>query len=234
MLAFSIGISWPIADSLHARNRDLNQKVIPGIELDRHALRLVGTAVASASDKSVAIIENPQDRRQWQLREGDHAGSFRIKTILRARIIIDSGDGEATVRMRGFLATGSASPGQLSSSTQFLSPPRSGARDRHYIIDSEAAAAALADPETVLNQASISPGRLLNRKTGFRIATFEPGSIFEQMGLRSGDLILGINDQQIEGPEEALSFIETIGAGGDIDLRIRRRARTYHIHLQIQ
>ncbi len=78
------------------------------------------------------------------------------------------------------------------------------------------------------------PARFLNREVGFRIAAFEPDSIFSEMGLRSGDLVLAINDQEIAGPQEATSFFETIREGGDIDLTVRRRARTYHINLLIE
>jgi type II secretory pathway component PulC len=58
--------------------------------------------------------------------------------------------------------------------------------------------------------------------------------VFSQMGLRRGDLLLKINDDEISGPEEAVSLFETIREGGDIDLTVRRRARTYHINLLIQ
>ena len=62
----------------------------------------------------------------------------------------------------------------------------------------------------------------------------DPESIFSKMGLRSGDLLLTVNDRKIAGPQEATSFFETIRAGGDIDLTVRRRARTYHINLLIE
>lgn len=72
---------------------------------------------------------------------------------------------------------------------------RTGSRERHYIIDGEEAEDLFADPETVLKDIDITPGRLLNRETGFRIAAIDPVSMFAKMGLRNGDLILAFGDE---------------------------------------
>jgi type II secretory pathway component PulC len=69
---------------------------------------------------------------------------------------------------------------------------------------------------------------------GFRIADFGANSIFSKMGLRSGDLVLAIDDREITGPEDAAGVLRRIREDGDVDLTVRRRARTYHINLLIQ
>ena len=96
------------------------------------------------------------------------------------------------------------------------------------------AEAAFADPASILDTVDIMPARFLNREVGFRIAAFEPDSIFSKMGLRSGDLPPTPNNREIAGPQEATYFFETIRQGSDIDLTVRRRARTYHINLLIE
>jgi type II secretory pathway component PulC len=44
------------------------------------------------------------------------------------------------------------------------------------------------------------------------------------MGLRSGDLLLNINDNVIDGPEDARSMFETIQNENDVNLKVRRCA----------
>jgi type II secretory pathway component PulC len=54
------------------------------------------------------------------------------------------------------------------------------------------------------------------------------------MGLRSGDLVLALNGQEITGPDQVPDFLQTIREGGEVDLMVRRRARTYRISLEIR
>ena len=47
-----------------------------------------------------------------------------------------------------------------------------------------------------------------------RIAALEPDSVFRSLGLKQGDLLLGINDQPIAAPEDIESLLQTIGSKG--------------------
>ena len=73
-----------------------------------------------------------------------------------------------------------------------------------------------------------------NNPPGFRITSFERDSIFGQMGLRNQDLVLSVNGEEFQGSEQAASFLQKIRDGGDLDIKVRRRARNYHIHLKIE
>ncbi len=42
-----------------------------------------------------------------------------------------------------------------------------------------------------------------NRASGLRITNIKTGSVFTKMGLRNGDVILGVNDKTITGSEQA-------------------------------
>ena len=236
LLFLGMGVGWPMSTEVNARELDLDHRVVPASVFKASSLKLIGTAVTRDPDGSVAVIEDLKNRNQWLFHEGDRAGSILIKSIRRDHIVIDAGNGDETVRIRSYLATAApaAPPVRPISGPSAMSINRVSSRERHKVIDRAVAEAAFADPESVLDQVDIMPARFFNREVGFRIAAFEPGSIFSKMGLRSGDLLLAINDREIAGPEEAKSLFETLREGGDIDLTVRRRARTYHINLLIQ
>lgn len=241
LLLVGLGMCWLLTGRADARTVDLGHKEVPAIVLKGSALKLVGTAVTRDPNKRMAVLEDPQSRRQWSFHEGDRAGGILIKSIRRDHIVIDAGKGDETVKIRSFLGEGrSATAARSDPPKRHLSSPsaksinRVGSRERLYVIDRALAEAALADPASVLDHVDIMPARVLNREVGFRIAAFEPDSIFSKMGLRSGDLLLTVNDQEITGPQEAATFFEIIRQGGDIDLTVRRRARTYHINLLIE
>ena len=233
-LILGAGMVWTLSGDLQAREVDLDHKVVPQTEIKDSPLRLVGTAVTGDPRQRLAVIESMQSRQQWVFHEGDHAGHILIKKIRRDNIVIEAGEGEQMVKLRRFLIYGDTSTHKPSPEISLARFNRVPSRERHRVIDRATVEATLADPETVLQNIDIMPARFLNREMGFRIAGFDTDSIFSKMGLRSGDLLLAINDQEIVGPQEAPTIFETFRKGGDIDLTVRRRARTYHINLMIR
>jgi len=219
---------------LWASKIDFNHKVLPQIVIKNNPLKLVGTAVTGDFDQNIAVIEDPLNHRQWSFHEGDRAGNILIKTIRRDHIVIDSGHGDRTVKLKGFLGKGAPPLPERKPGPSVTSINRVSSRMRQVVVDQGEAQNILSNPQALLDQITVMPARFFNREMGFRIADFEKGSILSKMGLRSGDLILAVNDHEITGPEEAALLFETLREEGDIDLTVRRRARTYHINLLIQ
>ena len=232
-LLITLAVCRPLPDGVHARSLDPDMRSVSAAAEDS-SLKLVGTAVVQNPHDSVAVIEDLKNRQQRLLHEGDRLGRILIKKILRDQVVIDAGNGETRVKIGAGMGEVSEVSAPRSGRIAATAGNASGSRESHYAIEYTAARAAFADPEKVLDNIDIAPGRLFNRKRGFRIAAFDAGSILSEIGLRSGDLILGINDQEITGPEQAASVFKAIADGGEIDLEVRRRARTYHIRLQVR
>ena len=51
---------------------------------------------------------------------------------------------------------------------------------------------------------------------GFVIYNIAPGSIFERIGLRDGDVITGVNGMPLASTQPAIDFYETLRKGGRI------------------
>lgn len=199
--------------------------------------RLIGTAVSRNPVDTFAVIEDVKNRQQWLYREGDQVGNVLIKKILPGRIIVDRGRGEEVVKLRRSQIIKGAGSRRMSGSAMQLAIPnpdrKNGPRDRHYLIDGSAVAEALADPEKLQQNVEIQQGKLFSRQLGVRINALTVESVFPAMGLRKGDLLLGVNDQVITGPDDAVSMLQAMfDGGGEAELKVRRRARTYRIHLQ--
>ena len=233
-LFLTLTVCRPLPDCAHARSLDPELRSLPAVVLEDRSFKLVGTAVAQNPRDSVAVIEDLNNRHQRLLHEGDRAGRILIKKILRDRVVIDAGNGETRVKLGAGMDEGSGVPAAIGDPVAAEAGIEIGSRKGHYTIDYKTARAAFSEPGKLLDDIEMTPGRLFNRKTGFRIASFGEGSILSEIGLRSGDLILAINDQEITGPQQAVAVFKTIADGGEIDLTVRRRARTYHIRLQVQ
>jgi type II secretory pathway component PulC len=98
--------------------------------------------------------------------------------------------------------------------------------------------ASLGNVDQVIHELNISPYTRAGKPYGFRIGRLPAGSILTAMGLRSGDLITGVNDQAITGPEQAAEFFQTLKQGGDVTIKVGKgrgvRIRGRLIHLKIE
>ena len=81
---------------------------------------------------------------------------------------------------------------------------------------------------------NINPIVVYGEPIGIRISPIEPGGIFAELGLETGDIITAVNGQEIREPEEAIALLERIRAGGDFDISIRGSRRDKEIELIVK
>ena len=235
LLLLSLAVIFNLAFNLDAGAMD-GEPVEPSSQASQgRSLRLVGTALAGEPEKNLAVIEDRENSRQLFFHEGERVYGILIKKILRDRIIVDAGQGDEVIKLKSALV-GDASP--LITSEPADQPlniaKKKGARYREITLARETVESVLSDIDQTLANVNISSGGKYNHSTGFRISSFESGSIFSLIGLQNNDLILSANDQKMIGSDRAKAFLEKIRAGGNLDFKVRRRARTHHIHLSIE
>ena len=202
--------------------------------------RLIGTAVSMKDPAdNFAVIEDINSKKQWIYREGDLVGELLIKKILSDRVIVDGGGGKVVLRLRRSMVGTAAAPTLMM--VEKNAPPyvakvvnRAGSRNRHYVVNGNEIAAAFADTERLFDTVDMHYVNRTPRNTGIRIGAFGPDSVFASMGLRKGDLLLAVNEQQVAAPGEAMAMLQTMLDDGQAELKVRRRARTYRFHLQAE
>jgi len=98
--------------------------------------------------------------------------------------------------------------------------------------------AALGNVDQVIQDLNITPFMRSGKPVGFRIGKLPAESILVAMGLRTGDLIIGVNDQAITGPEQAAEFLQRLKQGGDVTIKVGKgrgvRMRGRVIRLKIE
>ena len=199
-------------------------------------LKLIGTVAGDDAATSFAIIDNKTTRKQELYHEGDKAGEVLIKKILRNKVIVDAGRGEELLALE-LEETGRK--------VEFSPAPQSAVRERgpasreeSLRFDRAEVEASLGNVDQVIQELSISPFMRAGKPAGFRIGKLPAESILVAMGLRTGDLITGVNDQAITGPEQAAEFFQTLKQGGDVTIKVGKgrgvRIRGRVIHLKIE
>ena len=199
-------------------------------------LKLVGTVVGDDPATSFAIIDNKSTRKQELYHEGDKAGEVLIKRILRNNVIVDGGRGDELLALELEESRNKVDFPQAPQHPVREKGPASKAEGLQF--DRSEVEAALGNIDQVIQQLNISPFVQAGKPAGFRIGKIPAESILVQMGLRTGNLIAGVNDQDITSPEQATKFFQSLIQGGDITIKVRKsrgvRIRSRLIHLKIE
>jgi type II secretion system protein C len=199
-------------------------------------LKLIGTVASDNPATSFAIIDNKTTRKQELYHEGDKAGEVLIKRILRNKVIVDAGRGEEllTLELEETGKNVKFSPASQPS----LRGRRTAPREESLQFERAEVVAALQNVDQLIQELNISPYTRSGKPAGFRIGRLPRNSILIAMGLRSGDLITGLNDQTVTGPEQAADFFQTIKQGGDVTIKVGKgrgvRMRGRLIRLKIE
>ena len=204
-------------------------------------LELVGTVVADDPRMSRAIIDNRSIRKQEVYREGENAGKVKIKKILRNNVVITTADGDEllTVEIKE-TAKGAASErspyiGSQSSSAQQASGTRQQrARTSSIRLKRDELADSFDDIDGLMEQMKITAYKSGDEAAGFRLGSITRDSVLRKMGLRSRDVIVGIDDETITSPDQAADFFKRLADGGEVTIKLKRRRRTRQIKLNIE
>lgn len=219
-----------ISPRMHSRQQKQKIDFVNVAKADKKVgLKLLGTAWANVSSNRFAIIENNQAQDIYH--EGDTAGSFVIKKILRKKVVIatEKGDKFLTFESGDFdrkVTVASASQTLPASSK----PKRSGVRFKTVALPREEIWTAFDDIDEVIEEVGTSSYKF-GKLTGFEIGSVSDGSILKKIGLRSQDKILALNDRSIKDKTEAFEFFEKIAEGEKVTIKFRRRNRTRQIEL---
>jgi len=234
-IIFERNLFGAVKGQASAPQEEVSLEDIPSAEKSL-GLKLIGTVAGYDAATSFAIIDNKTTRKQELYHEGDKAGEVLIKKILRNKVIVDAGRGEELLALEleetGRKVEFSPAP-QPPGREQEPAPKEESLRFDRAEVES-----ALANVDQLTQELSISPFTRAGKPAGFRIGKLPAESILVTMGLRTGDLITGVNDQAITGPEQATEFFQTLKQGGDVTIKVGKgrgvRIRGRVIHLKIE
>ncbi len=134
----------------------------------------------------------------------------------------------ATIREAN--SNGAAAPGRTLSPNPVIS---SGGQDS-YVLNKAAVADALQNPTRILSDARMLPNIIHGRQQGFVLREVKPGGLFSSLGLRDGDVILKINNNEISGPDMALRAFTALKGLDRVDLDIIRGGQKLTLVYQIR
>jgi len=69
---------------------------------------------------------------------------------------------------------------------------------------------------------------------GLSLNRISPNSIFRRMGLRNGDVLMGVNGEPIQSPEDAMRLYNNIKSSSEVQVQVKRRGQERTIIYNLQ
>ncbi|WP_373498074.1 type II secretion system protein GspC [Desulfococcus sp.] len=199
-------------------------------------LKLWGT-VSGEGEKTYAVIEDQQKRIQNLYRENDSIMGATVKRIMREKVVLTVGGKDEVLAMEK-TGSGELPAGRSLPAPSLPFPPVSGDAtedsQQRLSLSRQTVNEAMGDINGLMDQAKIRPHFRNGKPDGLTISRIRRDSIFSQLGLRSGDIITGVDGQAIESVDDALKFYNQLKSSSNVNLQIRRRGMPKQIEYTIE
>ena len=90
------------------------------------------------------------------------------------------------------------------------------------------------NPATLFSQMRALPHMQNGKTDGFSISEVVPGSVFEQIGMKNGDLVTAIDGQPVTNPMQAMTLMGSLQTRPSIDLTVSRSGVPVSLHLDLR
>ena len=200
-------------------------------------VELIGTVVGSSRD-SFAIIEDHQ-RREQELYQIDDIiqDQARVVEISRCKVVVLRDGAEEVIECPDPDAKTKKGPSNVRYSPSSKNDDDYNVKqvsDSEFVIDEEEVESALGNINQLLTQIRVVPNFQDGKADGFKVFAIKPESIFAKIGLKNGDVIRKVNDQDITSPEKAFGVFQELRNEKNLQVEISRRGQTESISYEIR
>ena len=197
--------------TLEKKGEDQRDFDVTDLKPTRLNLALLGTVTGPGSG-GFAVIEEKDRKIQDLYRVGDTVASAEILRILRGLVVLRVAGEDEILSMEdeGLDRTGGSGESSAASQASVVSVKKSEIEG------------ALGDMSKILMEARIRPYFSAGKADGFLITRIKPGSVFEKLGLKNGDIIQGVNNQAMESPDRLMELYRGLKDGSQIVLNLKR------------
>jgi len=221
---------------------------IEALEETELKLKLWGT-VSGSPESAYAVIEDTQTRKQNLYRIDDVIQQARLKAIFRERVVLVVNGKDEILTMEKAQQTAAVSrsissparstvqrpiepESQVESESQ---APTSAIRSQRVSLNRSMIDNAMGDVSKLMTEITITPHTAEDgQQAGLALQNIKPNSIFRRMGLRNGDVLVGVDGERIESVDDALGLYENLKTSSEVQVQILRRGQERTIEYRIR
>lgn len=188
-------------------------------------IKLLGTIVHFNPQKSVATLQiSSQNKAQAFKVEEEVEGMARILEIHRRKIIINN----LNMRRKEYIEI--PEDAKLTFGFKKQAPQNSGpikkSGEFDFAIKKTDLNKYLNNLSSVLQDARMVPNKdEFGAIKGFRFMSIKPGSIYEELGFKVGDVITSVNDEPVNSPQRAMELYNALKSENRVNINVERDGR---------
>ncbi|MGM0453613.1 MAG: type II secretion system protein GspC [Thermodesulfobacteriota bacterium] len=207
---------------------DIDPSEVENLEETKLNLKLWGT-ITDNTEKSYAVIEDEKKREQQLYQKGDKIQQARIKVILRKKVVLTVDGKDEVLQMEDLVDQSHRTDGRSGSGSD-----RSRGDREHVAVERSEIDNALKNINQLMRQIRVRPYFEDGKPNGILLSGIRDNSIFEEMGLKSGDVVKAVNGKDIESVDDAMKFYQNLKSSSEVDLKIERNGNPQTINYRIQ
>ncbi len=194
-------------------------------------LNLIGTVILRNELRSIATIEDKDSQNVYPVRVDDEIpGKAKILSIEPYKVIfinpnsgrrefVDIPEDLNTNAMTLGSVTKPSGGATLGASIEQTSP-------NQFNLPRAEVDRAVADLNKVLTEARAIPHTENGVAAGYKLIQIVPGSIYDKLGLKNGDVLSGLNGEPINDPGKAWEMLNQLKTQSRMELSVKRDGKT--------
>ncbi len=206
--------------SAHLLGESRRQRVTQEVPVTRLNLELLGVYNTDAGDGFAIIREDRGDQRLYR-RGAVVPGGARLSKIFPFHVVLDV-DGRLESlfldKEKQQMAGGAPAPASDGSVGERLAALRQ---------------RAMADPSSLGRLIEAKPYRRGGRMQGYLIRQRVQDPLFEEIGLKDGDVLVEINGIRLDDPKNGFAAIQELASAHEINAVVRRAGRSFTIQQRL-
>lgn len=205
---------------------------VESLEETKLNLKLWGT-VSGTDEGDYAVIEDVSAREQNLYRSGDAIQNATVKEIFREKVVLTVNGKDEVLQMQELSSgPGTYRPGGLP--VRAAAPSIGATRAQRISLRRSYIEQSMTDIGSLMTQVQIQPHMENGVPSGLALSSIKPNSIFRRMGLRNGDVITGVDGNEISTVDDALKLVEGLKSSSNLSVQLNRRGRGKNIEYSIR
>jgi type II secretion system protein C len=209
---------------------DLENIALAGSDI---GLKLIGTAVGKDPARNYAIIETLSTREQVMYQEQERVGKVLIRAILRNNVVVENADGsrrrlsvDEEPGKGGRAAARAAAPGteapQIVETSEVFQVSSSEVPSTPDVIRS------------MVEELNLTPQDDNGSLAGFSVGRLRAKDVLYKAGIRTGDVIKGVDGELFRSPQDLEYFFHRLARGGEVSIMAERRGQPVQLNAVVE
>jgi general secretion pathway protein C len=228
-----------ILGSADTTPEEVEAEEIEALEPTSMKVALLGTVTGNPQN-AVAVIEETGKRKQGLYKVGDSIENAVIKMILRGKVVLRVENRDEILTMEEAAAQGAekkgpgSRPRERGTTTKGRRASRPSERGTTITVSRSEVEQSLENVNKLLSEVRVRPHFRNGKPDGLALSRIKKGSLFAKLGLKNGDVVQGMNDSNIESPDDMMALYKKLKSGSRVKLQIKRRGQTETINYRFR